>query len=482
MIKVKGVIFLFLSILSLLTYIVLPEMIKGSVLVILTDILMLIALIFSLKDKKNNIAFVFFNATYFTFILSGCTFSILEKTPLIEYVEGGYSYSTINSACLLAFVGIVIIDFIYIVFPKERKIKNSNENFDVTNPLIKEEKVLNKNNTVIYIVYVLLFLSFICKFAMAIEKAQAAESLGYIGLYTREGSNLPALVNYCGALFYFLFMLFLASHPKKKLTYVALFLVLIMETIILNSGDRGEPVCLLLTVIFYVTHRLNIEPDFLKNKKLAIILLLIFLPFGIYILEAIKYVRKDELMNLSLFSAFTEFFKSQGVTFNILVYVIEFKNEIKGLVTGSFIFGQLKGYLTQNVLVRTVFGIPLISGNSVAMALSGFSFSSTISYIVSKISYLNGVGAGSSYLAELYIDGSWLAVIVGSIVVAIILRKLINIKKLNWIKYALLLNIFRCILAMPRGEYFKWLTEVFSIPNLVLLALVLFLEQRRKKV
>lgn len=474
MIKKQGFYLGLLWIILFLIITMVPDSNKGYLGIFSANIIIVFSILFIRKRIFEHIPFVLFNITFFTFILGGCTFAFFEGIRIEQYASVYLTVSDANTASLLAFIGISIIDIIYLA--------TTGVGTQLPEETAMEEQVgvlPNKSSRII--VDTIFAITFVCKFAMAFEKMAAASALGYVALYTREGSSLPTIVTFVGSLFYFSMMLFLSSYPGKRITYASLVGISIIEAMIINSGDRGEPVCVILAIIVYIIQRCKIQDDFLVHKKSSIFGLILMAPVGMYFLQAIKYVRLGNEMELGITEAIIEFFKSQGVSFNILAITCSLHEQLNTTNFSSFIVGQLWGYLTQNVFVRTLFGIPLIKGNTVEMAMSGFSLGSTISYNISPTSYLNGIGAGTSYLAELFIDASWFGVICGSVVIVILLQKLRNMTSMSWIKHAIYLNILRCVLSMPRGEFFKWLTEAFSIPNLMLLFLILFISSASKQ-
>ena len=178
---------------------------------------------------------------------------------------------------------------------------------------------------------------------------------------------------------------------------------------------------------------------------------------------------------------FFEFFESQGVSINIISNVIKYHNEISKIGGNTFIIKQIISYLQQNVLFRTLLGFKKIAGNTVEMAISGSSLGSTIMYIILPSSYLRGIGCGTCYLAELYQDASWAGLILGSVIVALLLNWIKKADRVGWIESAMMMNCMRIVLVLPRGAFFKWMTEILSVPNLMLLLLLLFLGYASKR-
>ena len=211
------------------------------------------------------------------------------------------------------------------------------------------------------------------------------------------------------------------------------------------------------------------------HKKLAIVGICCSLPFAAFALQIIKYTRVGNAADINFWDGFFEFFESQGVSINIISNEIKYRNEISQIGGHAFVIKQIVSYLQQNVLFRTLFGFKKIVGNTVEMAMSGSSLGSTMMYIILPSSYLRGIGCGTCYLAELYQDASWIGLILGSVVIALLLNWIKKVDRVGWIMSAMMMNCMRIVLVLPRGAFFKWLTEILSVPNLMLLLLLLFL-------
>lgn len=473
MVKTSKLAFIAFEILALMVVFAMPLSIRGASCILLADIIVLIVIVQQIRARLEDVPLFFFNITYFLFVLGGATVTQLSEGSLGSYMT--QDMQIVNIACAIALAGIAIIDTTYILI----------KDMDISFRFGKRDNKQNKINTPTLLQKQVVVVAFIvtsaCKLMMAYETLSYSAGAGYIALYTRESSSLPAPIRYVGALFYFSLMLFLACNFEKRYTYIGYAVVGVIEAMILYAGDRGESVCGILILIVYTIQRTKRESQFLCHKKLVITALVIGIPLGIYLLQAIKYMRVGSEMTLSFGEGITDFFKSQGVSISILEHGVKLKEPIENLSGNHFIFGQLQGYLQQNVLIRTLFDIPYIKGNTVAAAISGTSYGSAMAYLRYPTSYLNGIGCGTCFLIELYHDFSWIGVVIGSFFLAILLLILRNMNVAGWIKYALCLNCMRVVFLLPRGAYFRWLTEIFSIPNLMLLGCILLLGYRTQK-
>ena len=457
-------IFLCVEILLLISVLYVPTQIMPQACIIVADVFVVLTMFKIIRDGFKDIPVFFFNITYWIFVLGGCTTSIIKTGKVSNYISVSLTEGQLNLACGIALFGIACLDIVYFLV--------SDNNFA---PLVAEKKTAVPSKLQKQVVVVIFAVAAVCKCAMAFESMTYSTVYGYVSLYTRESSNLPSVIRYFGAFFYFSLMLLLSCDFSKRSTYAAFGITALIEGMILNSGDRGEAVCGILILIIYTIFRCRRDPNFLIHKKLAIVGICCSLPFAAFALQIIKYTRVGNAADINFWDGFFEFFESQGVSINIISNEIKYRNEISKIGGHAFVIKQIASYLQQNVLFRTLFGFKKIVGNTVEMAMSGSSLGSTMMYIILPSSYLRGIGCGTCYLAELYQDASWIGLILGSVVIALLLNWIKKVDRVGWIMSAMMMNCMRIVLVLPRGAFFKWLTEILSVPNLMLLLLLLFL-------
>jgi len=160
-----------------------------------------------------------------------------------------------------------------------------------------------------------------------------------------------------------------------------------------------------------------------------------------------------------------EFFITQGSSNEIIShgYLVAEKLPVQNTF---YSFGSLYNYLTQNIIISNIFGIDRLAQNTVEMATRGNNFSASITYFNYPISYLRGIGMGSSYVAELYYDFRYFGVVLGNSLLAIILLVLSKLMTLRWWFFSLGLICLQVLLFIPRASYLDWVSQTFSILNL----------------
>ncbi len=467
MITKEKISFLAVDMIFLAIYPFLSESNTAVFCIAMADIMVFLVIALQIKKGFSDVLLFFFNVTYFLFVLGGGTATMMSGIVIQEYAGG--TLQDTNTACLISFVGIAVTNTFYAL------INGVNVRLVIDGREGHSKVSKQPTNLQLLAVCVAFFGTAGCKLLMALETFMYSQDYGYVALYTKETSSLPSALRYAGALFYLSLMLFLACDFSKKVTFFGYGVVLGIEALILSAGDRGEAVCGFLILVVHTINKVKEDESFFKHWKKALAGLVALIPFGIYFLQRLKYTRVDKEMALGFGDAITEFFSSQGVSLQVVTMTINLQEKIEKLVSGKgYVFGHVIEYLQQNVISRTIFGFEKINGNTVEAAMSAGSLGSTLSFLRFRESYLSGIGCGSCYLAELFNDYSWVGLVIGSMFISVLLMKLNKVKISSWIGYALVLNFTRVIFLTPRGSYFRWLTDVFSFPNVLLLSAILF--------
>ena len=253
-------------------------------------------------------------------------------------------------------------------------------------------------------------------------------SMGYSESYTIT-VNLPFYFSAPSAAFYLLLCLWLSTKPSKKEFVFSIIIVLIMESLILFSGDRSEPMSVILMLSYYVIVQRKNDDFYSIGKKQILLIAVVAIGF-IYLLQYINFSRDHNTMTITE-NFVVDFFNKQGISAAVIGKGYDLKDSIAEIGGHHYSLGTISNYLTQNVVARTIFGINRINLNSVEAATSGNSYGSTMAYIRFRSSYLNGVGCGTSYIAELYHDGGMILLIIGSTLVAAIMYY-VYVKKIEY--------------------------------------------------
>jgi len=301
-----------------------------------------------------------------------------------------------------------------------------------------------------------------------LEKAFFVQTTSFTSYYTDYKSNYPLILQKAGDIFKILFFVYLASIPAKNKAVIPITLFLVYSVMSLGNGQRNEFILNIIILIFYFMIRdfhfkTNNEKWFTKKIKYG---LLILVPFLMIFTVIYDYMRRDLFIeNYSFLNLILEFFITQGSSNEIIShgYLVAEKLPVQNTF---YSFGSLYNYLTQNIIISNIFGIDRLAQNTVEMATRGNNFSASITYFNYPISYLRGIGMGSSYVAELYYDFRYFGVVLGNSLLAIILLVLSKLMTLRWWFFSLGLICLQVLLFIPRASYLDWVSQTFSILNL----------------
>lgn len=416
-------------------------------------ILWLSNIVYSLFDFKNRIVFLMFNATFFIFLLGRIT-----VTGIFKYKEGYTGllgtafndYEVIYTMLLVLFLSLL---FLYIGYQFFEMIKKNKKNQAVN--LSENEQqyrtTLRGWSKFIFLTSILL------KYIYIVEMINVSTTQGYYESFAVFKSSLPTIIVIYSNFFEIAFFALLATLPSKKESIPYIGLYLLEGILMLLSGRRSEIMLNLLIVFIYIIfrHSLNSNEKWLKKKYVVYIAALV--PIMLILLTSVEAIRGNKSdINTSLLEKIQEFFYSQGISVNLIGYSKVFKHTI--LQNNNYTFGPvIEFYLTKISREYAFFG------QTVDRAVNGHLFSHTISYLIMPDLYLRGVGYGSSFLAEMYSDFTYVGVVVGSFVYGLLLN---IINRLYYYKNVLFVTlafmITRELLFTPRATTLYFLVNVFS--------------------
>ena len=439
---------------------------KPRIFIIIAAITSVFFAIRSLSEVNNRYILFCFNLTYFLFLISGLLVNSYSYSVMKAYLA--VSDEALVHTCFCIAISIIIINIVYFVLKSP---VDCQENEQITNNYTGG-KTLNQ------IIKILFYVSIVGKFVESFLIYSLSSSMGYSESYTIS-VNLPFYFSAPSAAFYLLFCLWLSTKPSKREFIFPIIIVLIMESLILFSGDRSEPMSVILMLSYYVIVQRKNDEFYNINKKQIILIAAAAIGF-IYLLQYVSFSRDHNAMTITE-NFIIDFFNKQGISAAVIGKGYDLKDSIAEIGGHHFTIGAILNYLTQNVVARTLFGINRIKLNSVEAATSGNSYGSTMAYIRFRSSYLNGVGCGTSYIAELYHDGGMMLLILGSALAAILMYyvyvKIINNAHKTFITEALALLLFKNMITLPRNGCFTWLTSTFSVQNLLILFVIIVIQK-----
>lgn len=428
--------------------------------------------LYCIEKLESRIFFLFFQLTFFLF---------LEAKPLILLITGEELISSINSNLFFDQLSIehniitlllsqYSLFFAYYLFDKFQR---DNENKLATNynaSYIKRVRSISIK---------LMYISFIPALFILIEKGIFVKSSNFTSYYVDYTSKFPLPIIKISEAFRPLFYIYLATLPNKKEAKLPIIVFLIYSVATLSFGQRNEFILNLIVLFVYFYLRNSFSLD-IKEKWFSFkekITILILCPLIIIFSVIYDYIRRDlSISNVSLIQIIKEFFITQGSSNEIITHGYLLEERIPKQEV-YYTFGTVYNYITQNIVFSSLFDNEQFAQNSIEMATRGHSFSATLTYLNYPINYLNGIGMGSSYVAELYFDFGYVGIILGSIVIAIVLKYLNTYIFSKWIFTFFALLCLQSLLFIPRSSFLDWIAQPFSILNIALVLTIHFLSK-----
>ncbi len=430
-----------------------------------------VTILYCLRDITNRFALLCFNVNYLLFLVGGVWTTQLRQGYLPGYLNGDVT-ATAHTCHVLA-ISLLIVDLAFALMHRSPTVGPSLPKTKA--PEQKEAVLAPAMHTIILLMLVVTLLG---KLMGAFIQYRFTAANSYIDSYT-TGFNKPIYVWLPESIFYFSLCLWMATNPKKQLLFLMLIPVVLVEGIILLSGDRGEPMCTGLMILYYLYRRSKREEDFLHFKRWHGVVAVLLIPVLIVGLQTVKYTRVHQTVppNSELLMEFVE---DQGVSAGVIAKAYASREIITEIGGSSYVFGSLRGYLKYNMASRLITGLPAIGSNTVEMATSGDSLGSTLAYLWFREGYLAGKGCGSSYIAEFYHDGGLVYMMLGSVFVAWLLVVMVREMKQDNrhpFRVAFVLLAFKDLIVVSRTSTFTWITNTFTVQNLLVMLVLLVVNQ-----
>lgn len=254
---------------------------------------------------------------------------------------------------------------------------------------------------------------------------------GYESYYSGILKNIeyPFYTNGSGTILTIGFILFLMSVPTKKEFYSISSIYLVIKFVDSLKGARAIFLTQLLFLMWYYFKVYSVNVKFKTIIKTFL--------FVILFSQILVTVRSKEIFNYDLIDGLASFLFSQGVSYLVVGYIINYKDIFVGEGIYPYIFQGLFGFKAQSMET-------LKNGNSLADKMT---------YYLNQNAYLSGEGIGSNFIAEFYDLGIFwlvlLCVILGILIVQY--EKIINKNR-----FYLMTSIYFIpnLFYIPRGSFF----------------------------
>ena len=279
----------------------------------------------------------------------------------------------------------------------------------------------------------------------------------YNDYYTLYQADYPAVISTLAAMMPYALCAYLATMPRKRESFIALMLYVLSAVPQFLFGVRNPIVLHALLALLYYCIRDHLEDGEIWMGKLEKRATLIVLPVGAVGLSVLNYIRDGEEIKLSgFFSAVTDLFYKQGVSFNTLARGYMELDDLPG-GDRNFTFGPFIDYFTQSRIGQMLFGTTEFpAGNCVERATYSHNLGHALSYVALD-DYLEGHGMGSSYILEAYADFGWIGILVISLLLGILLIAFVRGFRKGWFARTVILVCLTELFFIPRAEATGWL-------------------------
>ncbi|WP_010677043.1 O-antigen polysaccharide polymerase Wzy family protein [Bacillus timonensis] len=438
-------------------------------------------MLFSFINIRKRGYFLFINITIFLFLLSRPFIDMLGSYKLVNYDEktGSIALLLIGLSLLSLFSGVLIHEKLF----KEKDFKNNFFTYTDSNFIKNLQRVS----------IILFFLCLIFNFMEGFEKIIFIQNSSYYDFYVEYNSRLPFFVKGFSEMVPTFLAIYLCTLPSKKQTSFVLFIYTLstIPSLIVGSRTSFSEALVFTFLYFLMRDSLNYRASMVgldkykkwitRSLKISIITII---PVIMILFSAYNYVR-FEIEKTNDMNPIVDFVYNQGISFTTLTRGYTAAPYLPDHDNKNYTFGSFIDYITRGTPSQILFGVEGLGSNTVEHATLGNSLSHALSYHLYGKSYLNGQGAGSSYILELYLDFGLIGIVIFSILLGILFSSFSNLIGNNWFKNVILLRILMEVFLIPRGSALGWLNFLmglqFWIPIFLCWFLSLAILSKQKK-
>lgn len=458
-----------LLLLSVLLFVIGWAFQDPKVLLISTLIIFAHNIVYSIKKFYERVIFFSFNITFFIFLIGRMFVSEFfgYKANILGIFGLAFSdVKLVNTTIICLYLSLLAIFIGYTLIQR------------VNISFLKKKKEISKSYLYSLRTFSLLFFYFCMIFRLyyVYEMQQTAVTEGYYESFMSFTSSMPSIFVTISNMYDVAFFAYLATNPSKRKSLFPILLYLGEGLFAALAGRRSIFMLNLLIVFIYYcvrTAKANKNKD---EKKwlgktewtaglIAVPVLMMFLTFIGKIRDSFSGVARINVNNPIL-----EFFYSQGISANLIGYTKMYENQLPQKI---YTFGPLIEFIDDK-FIRPLNGLPGFFGQNVDRAINGHLFSHALPYLIMPSAYLMGYGYGSSYVAEMFNDFSFLGVFIGSIVYgAILFCFYYMLQNSNYIVIIFTLMMTRAILFAPRAAALSMIVSAFTASKIVAVVFIL---------
>lgn len=417
----------------------------------------LLFLIYSIFDIYNRIMLLMFLIAFYNFLIGR---SLLITTGMYKEVYSFTSVESIKGQAIVLFslvcfgISYVAIDSIG-SFNKKKRDKNQST-------IILEKNKIERIRAISKSIYLILYPFLLISTWIVIRYVLKH---GYASIYQVNTVKVPFFIKKLGDLSIVFFWIYLGSMPTKKDLRLPVMLWIIYLLMTLGVGARFDFVVGTMMTFTYLFIRNKVSSTTLWIKKRDLIIISIVSVFslvGLSIYNDARFSYKPEVE--SSLQYVTKFFYDQGININNNKRIFKYSDQINA--EKYYSFKNTKFFIDRNINHRLLKN-PYFKGNSVEKATQSNSLDDTLSLLVlGEEKYLSGHGVGSSYIAEVFLDFSWVGLIMVNFMYAFILHKMnktiMGTENISPYFVALVFLVFGSFLRVPRSNADAMIIQILN--------------------
>lgn len=480
MLKIKRKAF-YLSLMLVLAFITFGLIMVGTqnynLILVLSCIVFVGGVLYALRDIYKNIFLIAFLICFLTFLLGG---QILNRIMQV------YGYNFPNDievhTDLVLLISLCGLLFGYVIAEKI-KIKGINHRstyyIDYNKSHYKNIRKISKYYFIATYLFWILIL---------VDNVFFVAQYGYTSYYLFYSSRVPAILREIGYMAPVALFIYLATMPKKKEAKIPIIMYAGYLLLSLGTGRRIYFMTGILIIFAYMMLRNVIAPEetpWVSTSGLLKICALV--PVLLIVMYLFEYFRSEHYVGeASQFSPLVGFFVRQGTSVNVIKYTELFSSRLNPDAHYS-LYNTLKWL--QNSWINEVFNLDLtfaFGKQSQATATFGTYLADFVSYNANSSIYSLGMGYGSCYVEELYVDFGYWGVFGGNVLYGILLCKLLKVAMNQgniWMS-AIGLYMIDAIFKAPRATFDSFFGSLLYFnswgPLVLVFLLVAFFEKRQK--
>ncbi|MCF0134806.1 MAG: O-antigen polysaccharide polymerase Wzy family protein [Lachnospiraceae bacterium] len=293
-----------------------------------------------------------------------------------------------------------------------------------------------------------------------IDKIIQVRSNGYLSLYLGYSSLLGPL-SQIGEFAPIALCAFLATFPNKKECAFPMIAFAVYAFAGLLVGQRGTLIYNMAFLVGYLFFRnATAEKHERWIKRWWIVAFCVAAPFALAALYLYGFIRNGQKIEfVSLSDSLVNFFVNIGSSSKVIKAGYDYSDRLTEFKFYSL--GDVLNYFKYSRLFNWFGEIP--APHTKEFATQGHSFGEMISYVYMQKKYLNGEGAGSSFVACLYTDFGYIGVAAGSMLYGILFKSFENMDSKHWLSSSMKLYALTFLMKAPRGSFDCFLGGIINL-------------------